>query len=209
MLIARYVLGPVSDRFWTTIWTLVAAVSVWACYAFTGDSHGLAVTLAASVAFGVVALMFIPAVTSFGAGILASAICMPFAGLVALHSVVERTHPTAPAWIAYFVGAVLIGGALAAWTLLNLISPVAEFRIRFAKRDAALRDMRAPGSARAPYDNSPLSHAWVRRFVGAAVSPWSGRCGVFSNPAASGVELDRRWIMPGPAPDWCRARDGS
>lgn len=150
LLIARYVLGPVRDWFWAAMWILAAAVSAGACCAFTGDPVGLAVPLAASVTFGVAARVLEPAVTSFGAGVLASAVCMPFAGLAVLHSTVERMQPTAPMWIGYYAGAVLTGCALAVWTLFSLISPVAEFCIRFAKRDAAFRGVRAPGSERTP-----------------------------------------------------------
>lgn len=150
MLITRYVLGPVSDRFWEAMWILAATVSTGACYAFTGDPHGLAVPLAASMAFGVVARVLMPAITSFGAGVLASTIYMPFAGLVALHSTLERMQPTAPMWIAYYVAAVLIGCASVAGTLFRLISPIAEFCIRFTKRDAALRVMQAPSQERTP-----------------------------------------------------------
>ncbi|MFI5783356.1 glycosyltransferase [Nocardia sp. NPDC051570] len=150
MLIARYILGPVDDWFWAAMWILAATVSTGACCAFTGDPHGLAVPLTASIMFGVVARVLIPAITSFGAGVLASTICMPSAGLVALHGTVERMQPTAPMWIAYYVAAVLIGCASVAVTLFRLISPIAEFCIRFAKRDAALRVMQTPSPRRTP-----------------------------------------------------------
>jgi cellulose synthase/poly-beta-1,6-N-acetylglucosamine synthase-like glycosyltransferase len=151
MIIARYLLGPVSDRFWAALWILSATASTWACCAFTGDPRGLAVPLAASIAFGVVArIRLVPAVTSFGAGVLASTIYLPFAGLAALHGVVERMQPTAAVWIAYYVIAVLIGCASVAGTLFGLISPIAEFCFQYSKRDAALREMQAPSSAQVP-----------------------------------------------------------
>lgn len=150
MLIARYVLGPVGDRFWAAVWISAATMSTGVCYAITGDLRGRAVPPAASIAFGVVAGEFIPTISSFGARMPASTIFMPFAALVALHSAVGPIQPTAPMWIVSYIAASLIGCALVAESLFRLVSPVAEFCNRFAQRDAALRAIETQSPERTP-----------------------------------------------------------
>ncbi len=141
VLVLRHTIPWKADFLSAAVWAAAGLLAAALTWYITGSFDDLLLPVAVSLVFAVLVRAFIPHITSFGAGLLASRFCLPVCAMLIVHAGVRDSDWPTPVWIGYYAAQSLALALAVIGTLLGGLSFLPEFCFRYPKRDRALKTL--------------------------------------------------------------------